>query len=66
MMLPICRTDSLPVPERMPGTCRVSEVSRQASELIWRFSCSRPLIPKLLITAPDEHGRILLSPGTGV
>ena len=43
MKLPICRIDKLPVPERMPGTCRVSEVSRKASELIQRGSCSRPL-----------------------
>ena len=58
MKLLICRTDSLPVPKRMLGTCEISEVSRQASELIWRFSCSRPMIPKLLITAPDEQDRI--------
>ena len=43
MELLICRTDSLPVPERMPGTCGVSEVSRQASELFQRDSCSHPL-----------------------
>ena len=45
MKLPICRTDSLPVPETMPGTCRVSEVTRQASELIQRGRYSRPLDP---------------------
>ena len=33
MKLLICGTDSLPVPEIMLGTCGVSEVSRQASEL---------------------------------
>ena len=33
MKLMICRIDSLPVLERMPGTCGNSEVSRQASEL---------------------------------
>ena len=42
MKLMICRSDSLPVPERMPGTCRNSEVSRQASELFERCSYSRP------------------------
>ena len=42
MELPICKTDSLPMPERMPGTCRVSEVSRQDSDLLQRGSCSRP------------------------
>ena len=45
MKLLICRTDSLPVPERMPGTCGVFEVSRQASELIQRGSYSCPLDP---------------------
>ena len=56
MKLPICRTDSLPVPKRMPGTCGNSEVSRWASELLWRFSCSPPpLIPKWMITAQDEQ-----------
>ena len=48
MKLPICRADSLPVPERMPGTCRVFEVSRQASELIQRGSCSHPLDPGIV------------------
>ena len=43
MELPICKTDSLPMPKRMLGTCRVSEVSKQASELFQRDSCSRPL-----------------------
>ena len=47
MKLPICRADSLPVAERMPGTCVVSEVSRQASELFQRGSCSRPLDPEI-------------------
>ena len=42
MKLTICRTNSLPVPKRMPGTCGVSEISRQASELFQRCSCSRP------------------------
>ena len=42
MKLSICRTDSLPEPERMPGTCGVSKVSRKASELFQRDSCSRP------------------------
>ena len=48
MKLLICRTDSLPVPERMPSTCGVSEVSRQASELFQRDSCSRPLDPEIV------------------
>ena len=56
MGLLICRTDSLPVPKRMPGTCGVLEVSRQASELFQRDSCSRLL--DLEIASPDEHGRI--------
>ena len=47
MKLIICRIDSLPVWERMPDTCGSSEVSRKASELIWRFSCSRPPDPKI-------------------
>ena len=47
MKLPICRTDSLPVPERMLGTSGVFEVSRQASELFQRDSCSRPPDPKI-------------------
>ena len=47
MKLPICRTDSLPVLKGMPGTCGVSEVSRQASELFQRDSCSRPLDPEM-------------------
>ena len=47
MKLLICRTDSLPVPERMPGTCGVSEVSRQASQMFQRGSCSRPLDPEI-------------------
>ena len=47
MGLLICRIDSLPVPERMLGTCGVSEVSRQASELFQRDSCSRPLDPEI-------------------
>ena len=45
MMLPICRTDSLPMPERIPGACRISEISRQDSDLLQRGSCSRPLDP---------------------
>ena len=48
MMLPICRTDSHPVPEGMPGTCGVSEVSRQDSDLLQRDSCSCPLDPKIV------------------
>ena len=55
MKLSICRTDSLPVPERMPGTCMISETSRQDSDLLLRDSCSRPWNLELLITAPDEH-----------
>ena len=47
MMLLICRTDSLPVPERMPGTCGISEISRQDSDLLQRDSCSRPLDPEI-------------------
>ena len=47
MKMPFCRTDSLPMPERMPGTCGISEVSRQASELFQRHSCSRPLDPEI-------------------
>ena len=47
MELLICRTDSLPVPERMPGTCGVSKVSRQASELFQRDSCSCPPDPEI-------------------
>ena len=47
MKLMICRTDSLPMPERMPGTCGVSEVSRQDSDLLQRGSCSRPLDPEI-------------------
>ena len=47
MELLICRTDSLHVLERMPGTCGVFEVSRQASELFQRGSCSRPLDPEI-------------------
>ena len=47
MKLSICKTDSLPVPERFHGTCRVSEVSRQASELFQRDSCSRPPDPEI-------------------
>ena len=43
MTLSICKTDSLPVLERMPGTCGVSKVSRQDSDLLQRGSCSRPL-----------------------
>ena len=40
MKLPICRTDSLPVPERMPGTCGISEVFRQDSYLLQReYAC---------------------------
>ena len=42
MMLPICRTDSLPMPERIPGTCGISEISRQDSDLLQRDSCSCP------------------------
>ena len=34
MKLPISRTDSLPVSERMPGTCGISEISRQDSDLL--------------------------------
>ena len=47
MKLSICRADSLPVPERMLGTCGISEISRQDSELLQRDSCSRPLDPKI-------------------
>ena len=47
MELLICKTDSLLVPKRIPGTCRVSEVSRQASELFQRDSCSRPPDPEI-------------------
>ena len=47
MKLLICRTDSLPVLERMPGTCGVSEVSRQVSELFQRDNCSRPPDPEI-------------------
>ena len=47
MKLPICKTDSLPVPERMHGTCVVSEVSRQASKFFQRGSYSRPLDLKI-------------------
>ena len=42
MKLLICRTDSLPMPERMPGTCGISETSRQDSDLLWWDSCSCP------------------------
>ena len=45
-MLPICRTDSLPVPERMLGTCGISEIFRQDSDLLQRDSCSRPWDPE--------------------
>ena len=48
MGLLIWRTDGLPVPERMPGTCGVSEVSRKASELFQRDSCSRPPDPEIV------------------
>ena len=47
MKLLICRTDSLPVPERMDGTCGVSEVSRKASELFQRDRCSWPPDPEI-------------------
>ena len=47
MKLPICRTDRLSVPERIPSTCGVSKVSRQDSELFQRGSCSHPLDPKI-------------------
>ena len=43
MKLPICKTDSLPVPERIPGTCGISEISRKDSDLLQRDSYSRPL-----------------------
>ena len=47
MMLPICRTDSLPVPERMHGTCGIFEISRKDSDLLQRDSCSHPLDPEI-------------------
>ena len=47
MKLLICRTDSLPVLERMRGTCEVSEVSRQASDFFQRDSCSCPPDPEM-------------------
>ena len=47
MKLLICRTDSLPVPERMPGICGISEISRQDSDLLQRDSCSHPLDPEI-------------------
>ena len=46
MKLPICRTDSLPVPDRMPGTWGISETSRQDNDLLQRDSCSRPWDPE--------------------
>ena len=47
MMLSICRTDSLPVLERIPGACGISEISRQDSDLLQRGSCSGPLDPEI-------------------
>ena len=58
MKLLICRTDSLPMPERMPSTCGISETSRQDSDLLQETAAHAPGIPKLLITALDERGRI--------
>ena len=46
MKLPICRTDNLPVPERMPDTRVISESSRKDSDLLLRDSCSRPWNPE--------------------
>ena len=48
MELLICRTDSLLVPERMPGTCGISEIFRQDSDLLRRDSCSCPLDPEIV------------------
>ena len=47
MALPICRADSLSVPERMTGACRISETSRLDSDLVQRGSYSRPLDPEI-------------------
>ena len=46
MKLLICRTDSLPVPERIPDTRVISESSRQDSNLLLRDSYSRPWNPE--------------------
>ena len=48
---PICRADSLAVPERLAGVCRSSDTSKQDSEA----AAHAPGTPKLLITASDEH-----------
>ena len=55
MGLLICRTDSLLVSERIPSTCGVFEVSRQASELFQRDSCSRPPDPEIANNCPDDE-----------
>ena len=47
MELLICRTDSLPMLERMASTCGVLEVFRKASELFQRDSCSCPPDPEI-------------------
>ena len=54
MKVRICRDVDLPVPERMTGACKDSDLSRCPSELVYQFGAHALGLPDLLITALDE------------
>ena len=55
MGLRICRDVDLPVPERMIGACRDSDLSKCPSELVYQSSAHALSLPDLLIIALDEQ-----------
>ena len=54
MGLRICRYVDLPVPERMTGACRDSDLSKCHSELDYQSGAHALSLPYLLITTLDE------------
>ena len=55
MGLRICRYVDLPVPERMTGACRDSDLPKSPSELVYQSGAHALNLPELLITTLDEQ-----------
>ena len=55
MGLRFCRDGDLPVPERMTGACRDSDLSKSPSELVYQSGAHALSLSDLLITALDEQ-----------
>ena len=55
MGLGIYRDVDLPVPERMVGECRDSDLSKCPSKLVYQFGAHALSLPDLLIIALDEQ-----------